>query len=122
MGGGDARKMQGNFWICRARPRARRGASNAIGAYLAGQSHYALGAGEVRDSAGNGFGLYSFSTIKWPIMKRNSARLPGARIINRYMPGTSLEARAKALQNLNDFLRTLLEIEERKCNDVEPHE
>ena len=54
--------------------------------------------------------------------EKQFARLPGARIINHYMPGTSLEAREKALQNLNDFLRTLLEIEERKNSDVEPHE
>ena len=51
--------------------------------------------------------------------EKEFARLPGARIINRYMPRTSLEAREKALQNLNDFLATLLDIEERKMRDEE---
>lgn len=59
--------------------------------------------------------------------EKEFARLPGARIINRYMPRVSLEEREKARTNLNDLLVTLLEIEERrmrderKRSDVEPH-
>lgn len=54
--------------------------------------------------------------------ERDFARLPGARIINRYMPGTSLEAREEALKNLKKLLATLVEIEEeRKRSDGAPH-
>lgn len=53
--------------------------------------------------------------------EKEFARLPGARIINRYMPGTSLEARERALQNLKKLLATLIEVEERKHSDVAPH-
>lgn len=36
------------------------------------------------------------------------ACLPGARLINRYMLGTSLEKRERALQNLRVLLMTLM--------------
>lgn len=51
--------------------------------------------------------------------EKDFARLPGARIINRYMPDTSLEAREQALENLKKLLATLLDIEERKIGDGE---
>jgi len=47
VGGGDARKMQGNVWVCpRESASAAEARSSAIGAYFAGSSHHALGAGE----------------------------------------------------------------------------
>lgn len=46
-------------------------------------------------------------------------RLPGALIINRYMPGTPLKEREEALENLRQLLQTLLQIEERKTKKEE---
>jgi hypothetical protein len=46
--------------------------------------------------------------------EKEFAKLPGAILINKRMPGTPLAKREEALENLNRLLMTLLEIEERK--------
>jgi hypothetical protein len=58
--------------------------------------------------------MYHFGMAK---DEKDFARLPGAHLINRYMPGTSLEAREKALENLRSLLTTLLNIEEQKSSN-----
>jgi hypothetical protein len=52
VGGGGAKKMQGNFWVCpRESASAVEALSSAIGAYASGSSHHARGACEVRGFA-----------------------------------------------------------------------
>jgi len=49
--------------------------------------------------------------------EKDFARQPGAYLVNRYMPGTSLAAREEALENLRNALRALMKLEEGKMLD-----